>query len=321
MEYMLLNEIYINGNKMVGREKRGLPYNQWTYVFENDMILEGKEFGRNTTVTIKCNGTNTYHQRKFKERWFRKPWVCQSHSVSGARNGMFGKSHSDDTKQKFKDRIPSYGFKGKQHTTESKKQISEAVSGENNPFYGKSHTEETKKKLSDAMSGRYVGEDNPFYGKTHTEETKNTIREKGRQWREENPDLSREAGLKGFRGAMWHNIRYGVKTSIERKTEDKLRELGIEDFNFSQVLDRQYQYDFKIGDNILLEVHGDYWHGNPNKYTVLNEVQQKKQKQDEIKSKFAENNGYKLFVIWEEDINNEDWNILHKIKRLLNEDI
>lgn len=45
------------------------------------------------------------------------------------------------------------------------------------------------------------------------------------------------------------------------------------------------QYDFIIGDKILLEVHGDYWHANPKKYEnkKLNDTQLYKIKRDEEK--------------------------------------
>lgn len=42
----------------------------------------------------------------------------------------------------------SIGFTGKNHTEESRKAISEKMSGENNPFYGKKHTKETLLKMS-----------------------------------------------------------------------------------------------------------------------------------------------------------------------------
>lgn len=60
---------------------------------------------------------------------------------------------------------------------------------EDNPFYGKHHTKETKRLISEKLSGRKIpeeekeirrqinkGENNPFYGKHHTDETKEKIR-------------------------------------------------------------------------------------------------------------------------------------------------
>ena len=44
--------------------------------------------------------------------------------------------------------------KGKHHSDETKRKMSESLKGEKNPFYGKHHTEETKKKLSEAKKGK-----------------------------------------------------------------------------------------------------------------------------------------------------------------------
>ena len=43
---------------------------------------------------------------------------------------------------------------GKQHTEETKKKISESLSGENNSFFGKQHTENAKKKMSESAKKR-----------------------------------------------------------------------------------------------------------------------------------------------------------------------
>jgi G:T-mismatch repair DNA endonuclease (very short patch repair protein) len=321
MEFMTKNEIYHQNMKLIGREKRSLPYNQWTYIFDGKE-MPGSKFKRGTIVTIRCNGNNNLYEKGFKESWFKQEWFSQSHQSSGEKNGMFGKIGpmngklmSEETKKKL-----SKAMTGKTYTSEinSKK----GRSGEDNGFYGKSHSRKTKEKISENRKGKCTSKDNPFYGKTHTKETIEKITIKGNIWREENPELSYEAGLRGWQHSMFSTVKYGRKTSIERKVENKLKELGIEDFNFSQVLNRKYQYDFRIGKNILLEVHGDYWHGNPRKYgddinlKPLTEQQRTKISQDKIKERYAKDNGWKLFVIWEEEINKEDWSVL---KEMLNE--
>lgn len=65
-----------------------------------------------------------------KDRWndeLRAEW---SEKFSGENNGMYGKHHSEETKQKLR----------------------EMFSGENSVWYGKHHTEESKQKLHDAMN-------------------------------------------------------------------------------------------------------------------------------------------------------------------------
>lgn len=67
----------------------------------------------------------------------------------------------------------NYAGKTKEEITETKRKMSEAKKGENNPNYGKKFSEETKRKLSEIRKG----ENNPYYGKKHSEETKGKISE------------------------------------------------------------------------------------------------------------------------------------------------
>ena len=64
------------------------------------------------------------------------------------------------------------GFKGRKHTEESKKKMSESRKG-----FGKPHTEETKKKLSEIAKRRKF---QPMTGKKHSEFTRQLISEKFR---------------------------------------------------------------------------------------------------------------------------------------------
>jgi group I intron endonuclease len=100
-------------------------------------------------------------------------------------SGLYGKNHplygtklSKEHKRKIGD-----AHIGKPRSEETKKKISEAKKGRNNPNYGKygkdnpcfgkTHSEETKRKISRLMEG----EKNPMYGKHHSEETKKKISE------------------------------------------------------------------------------------------------------------------------------------------------
>lgn len=73
----------------------------------------------------------------------------------GEKNPMYGVhlKCSDETKKKLSEIMsgsgnPMYGIHLKK-TDEQKKKQSEMFSGVNNPFYGKHHSEETKKKISE----------------------------------------------------------------------------------------------------------------------------------------------------------------------------
>lgn len=86
--------------------------------------------------------------------------------------------------------IGGEGVSGYKHTEETKKKMSQALKGENNPNYGKPCSEQTKKKISKANKGKrrteevrkklsetHSGENNPNYGKHHTEEAKRKMSE------------------------------------------------------------------------------------------------------------------------------------------------
>jgi hypothetical protein len=84
-------------------------------------------------------------------------------------------------------------------------------------------------------------------------------------------------------------------------------------------------YDIKIG-NILIEVNGDYWHANPEKYKPTDTFQFPKltltAKQiwnlDIYKKEIAESQGYELIYIWESEFKNIE-NVKQKIKDKINQ--
>ena len=200
--------------------------------------------------------------------------------------------------------------------------------GEKNPFYGKSHSTEFKKTHSLLMKRRYIGENNPFYGKTHSNETRDVLSEKCGKSGAENgfygrthSDKTRKILSQRAINAL-KNKKY-KKTIPEKLTEEQLVKMNIP-HTYNKIIQKVGQFDFIISDNILLEVHGDYWHGNPLIYGEdkhpLNERQLYKQSRDTEKKTLAEQIGHRVFYIWESDIKNENWGILYEIKRLLDED-
>ena len=71
---------------------------------------------------------------------------------------------------------------------------------------------------------------------------------------------------------------------------------------------KAYVYDFRLNKKII-EYFGDFWHANPQIYdsTFLNPISKKTfnaiQKSNNERIKFAEQNGYEILVIWENDFN------------------
>lgn len=93
--------------------------------------------------------------------------------LTGKDHPMYGKHHSEESKQKIRDHLPDLSgennpFYGKHHSEESRRKISENhvdVSGENNPMYGKHLSEDHKRKLSESGKGKHSGERNWMFGK------------------------------------------------------------------------------------------------------------------------------------------------------------
>lgn len=166
---------------------------------------------------------NRYHQRsnissRVYEKLKKEHSSVLSEMYKGDKNPFFGKTHSDKTKEKMKNRIVSITTKeiissrqkdrfsnisgtffGKTHSNETKEKIRQSRLGkkdsdevrEKKSLAGKNRlpaTDETRKKLSLALKGRtgLKGERNGFYGKKHSE----AQREKKRQEKLNSPRLS-----------------------------------------------------------------------------------------------------------------------------------
>jgi len=87
---------------------------------------------------------------------------------------------------------------------------------------------------------------------------------------------------------------------------------------------KYYAYDILIDDNKIIEVNGDYWHGNPECYlendiilkNTHSEILVKdKWHQDKEKIEFAKQNNYEVLVIWEKDLKH---NLEDTTKRIIN---
>ena len=133
-----------------------------------------------------------------------------SNATSGYKNPFYGKTHTEESKNKIsamaklrlanKNRHPMFG---KHHTDKTKKKISDAhtgmaateqtrqkmsfaQSGINNGFYNKNHSDETRAKMSELARGRKASEETrqkislAGLGRKHSAETKAKISLAGR---------------------------------------------------------------------------------------------------------------------------------------------
>lgn len=106
-----------------------------------------------------------------------------SEAHKGEKNAFYGKHHTEEVKQKFREDRQgtnigeSNPFYGKKHSDEVKRKLSEcastrigklnpnygnhALAGKNHPGYGKPLSGETKRKLSESRKGKFSGKDSP----------------------------------------------------------------------------------------------------------------------------------------------------------------
>lgn len=110
--------------------------------------------------------------------------IRQLHSLSISK-ALSGKKKSAETKQKMKAAQLEYfttnpgHWKGKTHTEETKRKMSQKQSMENNPQFGKSRTDDEKKKISKTMKGHKKSPETveKFRNRTMSEEERNKISE------------------------------------------------------------------------------------------------------------------------------------------------
>lgn len=88
------------------------------------------------------------------------------------------KRYESMTPEERKKKHATYSMKGRRHTEEARRKMSEAQKGRKGPK-GVKRTPEQRARLSQIASQR-TGEKNPFYGKRHSEETKRKLSEKNK---------------------------------------------------------------------------------------------------------------------------------------------
>jgi len=209
--------------------------------------------------------------------------------LSDVTKGISKGPMSDETKRKL-----SEGRKGEKHwnygkkrdfmTDEIRKKIGDKAKERlrdptKHPFYGKIHSNETKNKMSNVRIERGLGKGklNGMYGKTHTPEAIEKI------------------------------FKHKKMNKLENRVAKRLTKLGF-DYTFQFFINKDgvcKSYDFKIKDKpYIIEVDGDFWHGNPNTTNHHTGVEQTK-KNDILKEEIAKWRGYIVIRLWESDINND----------------
>jgi len=172
--------------------------------------------------------------------------------------------------------------KGKKLSEITKRKIQEKTMGKNNHMFGKHIPDIVKKKMSISRK-KYL----------------------------ENPEamkMQREFILKRFQ-----NYQGPFK---DTKPELKMEEILI-------FLHIPYEKQFRVGNHLadfhlldtnrLIEVDGDYWHGNPKKFSTLNKIQLKQKERDIKNDRVAKEKGFVILRFWENDILNNKEFVITKL--------
>ena len=228
----------------------------------------------------------------------------QKITYSGVNNPTYGKIHSEDRKKNISDRTKEL-WKTEEYRSKIKEGVNRFI--EKNGYYPGAD-DESKRKRKETMIERYglphnwVGN----YGKRKCDET-----------------TKEKYGKTSVEMLMEYSHYYGKKTDIEKIFEKILEELEIPYQCKFRIYDKEKvnfwyrEYDFLIMDtNILVEVDGDYWHGNENIFEEITEQQKIVQNQDIVKENFAKSNGYDIIRFWGTDIKRNSHEVKNKIKNI-----
>jgi very-short-patch-repair endonuclease len=107
-------------------------------------------------------------------------------------------------------------------------------------------------------------------------------------------------------------------TEPERIFADMMDELEIP-YETQKIIDNKI-YDFYIpSKNMIIEIDGDYFHGNPLIYESknLNKMQLRNQRNDTFKDILAKGRGFDLERVWEYDLKNNYKEQKNRFKKLL----
>jgi G:T-mismatch repair DNA endonuclease (very short patch repair protein) len=232
------------------------------------------------------------------------------HNARGESNPMYGKTHSaearDNISQKRKEKFANGEYRiwqteDTEEARELRRRIGEASKKENNP--------ERAKKISKALKGRV---------KTEEHQSKLTASIK-KAW--ESPELRERQRNHAFDRITEKG--WQITSKLEDRFSKILDDLEIKYHTQHAVREIRALYDFYLSDyNILIEVHGDFWHCNPliERYSTPKYAAQiSNLKTDKIKKDWCEKNNIPLLIFWESDINDRPSWIVQQLLQQINQ--
>ena len=162
-----------------------------------------------------------------------------------------------------------------------------------------------------------------FVNKYGEEEGTRRYHEKTNNWMATMASKSEEEmnDINERKGITWSRVEDEIRDFIGQSVSGLTKQLRI--WHNTGGKDGYYcDYDIAYGDRII-EVHGDYWHANPNIYneTFINKHNGKTfadiHYRNDFKRKIAEDRGYELLEIWESDYHTDMQGVIDECIRFL----
>ena len=138
----------------------------------------------------------------------------KSWAVAGERNGMYGKHHSEEAREKIRQ-----SRLGNQINEEQRDKIRQFRTG-------KKWTEEQKQLMSERRKGKTVGENNGMHGRTHSPEAKAKMAEKAKQ-RKQSSDTRQKIAKSNTGQKRSPETLAKMREAWERRRQ-KADELGVD---------------------------------------------------------------------------------------------
>jgi G:T-mismatch repair DNA endonuclease (very short patch repair protein) len=114
---------------------------------------------------------------------------------------------------------------------------------------------------------------------------------------------------------------FSISSEVEKKfVKECVKPLGIEYVTQHYIKELCHYCDVYIpSKNLIVEFQGDYWHGNPKKYTKeeLSDYQLEKVEKDEKLRAYCAEHNIGLIEVWESDYNRDP----DSVRKLLVENI
>lgn len=127
--------------------------------------------------------------------------------------------------------------------------------------------------------------------------------------------------VKKVKVAKKQHPKYGTSKLEDDFAKEFLDKLGVKYVYQFEAKDIGRFFDFYLPDsNLIIEIDGDFWHGNPEKYKKeeLKGHQIRAQRIDEYKTKWALMHSIPILRIWESDIRKNPKKVMEMLNETLN---